>query len=230
MDSEDHARRRSALFLAGLGCGLLLVFTLIALFVSAPTTPGRWDDAAQQALANSAEQTPAIYNASAILTRLGDKIVLIALAVAAAAIVMRRDWRFGLYWLMLLMCGLFAIDVVKQIVARARPPAFHVGMSPSFPSGHAGGAMLVYCLLAYLTYRARNGMAKLASTLILLPIIPVGLTRIVLGMHWLTDVFGGWIFGAGWALVGIALLEMWQRRRANRSNHSANTPATAPSP
>jgi len=228
--SDERARRRSAIFLALLGLGLLLVFTLIAFFVSAPTIPGRWDDAAQQALANSAEQIPAIYNASAILTRLGDKIVLIALAIAAASIVMRRDWRFGLNWLILTMSGLLAVDVVKQIVARARPPAFHVGMSPSFPSGHAGGTMLVYCMLAYLSYRGGNRIGKFASALILLPIIPVGLTRLVLGMHWLTDVFGGWIFGAGWALVGIALLELWQRRRANRPDHSANTPAKAPSP
>ncbi|MFF1477462.1 phosphatase PAP2 family protein [Streptomyces sp. NPDC058301] len=95
---------------------------------------------------------------------------------------------------------------VMAAVARPRPAmadwATHAS-GHSFPSGHTTTAALTAGLLVWgVTAHSRSVSARLAAGLILLWGAAVGLSRVYLGVHWLTDVLGGWLFAAVWLTLG----------------------------
>ena len=92
----------------------------------------------------------------------------------------------------------------KDTAGRARPPQALAGppfeSSASFPSGHTLNATVVLGLTAYLLViwiRKRRWRAVVIVVLGLL-IVAMGLSRVYLGHHWLTDVIAGWAIGLGW--------------------------------
>ncbi|WP_330295243.1 phosphatase PAP2 family protein [Streptomyces sp. NBC_00503] len=101
---------------------------------------------------------------------------------------------------------------VMTLVARPRPAlgdwATHAS-GWSFPSGHATtGAMTAGLLIAALLLRGPR-LPRLAAVLIGLWGAAVGLTRVHLGVHWFSDVLGGWLFATAWlALAACAYLRL----------------------
>lgn len=99
---------------------------------------------------------------------------------------------------------------VMMLIARPRPPlagwATHAS-GWSFPSGHATtGAMTAGLLIAALLLRGPR-VPRLAAVLICVWGVAVGLTRVHLGVHWFSDVLGGWLFATAWlALAACAYL------------------------
>ncbi|MGQ0457025.1 MAG: phosphatase PAP2 family protein [Hyphomicrobium sp.] len=100
--------------------------------------------------------------------------------------------------------GWLAMNAVKLIVQRPRPDLVPHGAevyASSFPSGHAMSSAVVYLTLAGALAqatsdpRARAYAFGLASALIAL----IGVSRVYLGVHWPSDVLGGWALGAFWA-------------------------------
>jgi undecaprenyl-diphosphatase len=88
----------------------------------------------------------------------------------------------------------------------------------SFPSGHAMGSLVGYGMLAYalfLDIRCRWCRAAiLASVAMLVPAI--GLSRIYLRAHWLSDVLAGFAIGAAWLSLWLGALEWYRQGRAAR--------------
>ncbi len=116
-------------------------------------------------------------------------------------------------WLLILgVSGL--VQVGKRTFGRHRPAqvAYYPEKGYSFPSGHSATAMTLYGLLGY--WFARSSRQKRNRLLIGLAavslILAVGFSRIYLGVHFLSDVLGGYLLGICWLTVGIALTE-WQR-------------------
>jgi undecaprenyl-diphosphatase len=99
----------------------------------------------------------------------------------------------------------------KFLVDRHRPVFIEAASasSPSFPSAHSAGAMLVWGFLAYLVARelptSGQRRAAIATAAILLALI--GFSRIFLSVHYLSDVLGGYLLSAFWLAVGIDLAE-----------------------
>ena len=103
----------------------------------------------------------------------------------------------------------------KYLIDRHRP-AFIPGVtegSPSFPSGHATASMALFGFVAYALARdleagrPRFEVAFWAGALIML----IGVSRVFLSVHFTTDVLAGFMVGAFWLLVGLALRE-WRRQ------------------
>jgi membrane-associated phospholipid phosphatase len=99
---------------------------------------------------------------------------------------------------------------IKELVDRARPPAtFAIGHydNPAFPSGHATHAAAVWIMVIVVLTLATSQRSKVATWVIAGSIVlMVGITRLYLAAHWLTDVLMGWAIGALWALVLIRFI------------------------
>ncbi len=95
-----------------------------------------------------------------------------------------------------------ASSLLKLGFGRARPDLIdHLDRQTSFsyPSGHATSAAVVYLLLAWLAPpRWRPSAWALAATMMLL----TGFSRIMLGVHWASDIAGGTMLGSAFALLG----------------------------
>ncbi|MEP9352923.1 phosphatase PAP2 family protein [Xanthobacter sp. KR7-65] len=128
--------------------------------------------------------------------------------------------------------GTLLSQILKWGFDRPRPDLVPHGMSvysQSFPSGHAMLSAVVYLTLGALLARtqARTGVKVflLASAAILTVI--VGISRIYLGVHWPTDVLGGWALGAAWA-CSCWLLMLWLQRKGEVEGESNGSAPRAP--
>ena len=72
-------------------------------------------------------------------------------------------------------------------------------------------------LLAFTIIAVPEHQRRWAVAIALILSFCVGMTRPMLGVHWPSDVVGGWAFGAVWVLVMVALAERWPARRRRRS-------------
>ncbi|MDO5675924.1 MAG: phosphatase PAP2 family protein [Propionibacteriaceae bacterium] len=114
----------------------------------------------------------------------------------------------------------------KRIIGRARPPLEEAipphESSMSFPSGHSLNALVIAGILAYLLIRHfwdRSQWVKwLIGGLAALYAVSMGLSRVYLGHHWLTDVFGAWAIGLAWLAVVIACHRVWRAVRSRSEN------------
>jgi phosphatidylinositol-3-phosphatase len=138
------------------------------------------------------------------VTDLGAAAVLVPLVLAAG---LGWRWRRGSWRPLALLgagaAGAWVVQVaVKQLVERPRPPtglALSHATGFAFPSGHATDAAAVYGMLAVLlARRGRRGVRAVASAGAFGLVALVGLSRVYLGVHWLTDVLAGVSIGAAW--------------------------------
>jgi membrane-associated phospholipid phosphatase len=172
---------------------------------------------------NSAAQRVAVTDRKAWLTAVmrmvtfgGDSTVVmcVALVVGLALWWWSRDPRpLGL--LTASYVGARVIETtVKALTQRPRPPdseAMGDFTGFAFPSGHATYAMAVYGMVAVLgliLVNRRRGFARVGATALLLLIVLIGLSRVYLGAHWLSDVLGGFLVSGVWLafLLGLGLL------------------------
>lgn len=140
------------------------------------------------------------------ITRLGDWEVLMALPFFAAAwFLYRRRRRLALFLLGSVVLGRLLVEIQKGVLGRARPEeheAFVEVESFAYPSGHAANSMIVYLLLALLLVEQRDRRKIAAAAAVILSLM-IGVSRVLLGVHWPTDVIGGWAFGLLWVLISL---------------------------
>ena len=111
------------------------------------------------------------------------------------------------------------VDGLKLFVDRARP-SFDlypvVTHSSSFPSGHAGNSMAVFLSIALIAVpRAHRTVAVIIA---LLASLLVGSTRPYLGVHWPSDVIGGWALGAAIAILAWSIAELRDSEAAEQEH------------
>lgn len=149
--------------------------------------------------------------ASRAISHVGDPLTLLLLAVIAGAWLARhRSMAAGLAPVAALLGASVTETAMKQVVGRSRPPAFArllTETDPSFPSGHTTGTaalLMTVALVAVPALKTRTARLVVVSAAGSVA-AAVGLARLVLGVHWLTDVAAGWLLGTAWA-VGVTLL------------------------
>ncbi|MEO5773372.1 MAG: phosphatase PAP2 family protein [Sphingomicrobium sp.] len=159
---------------------------------------------------------PVMRTAAIAVTRLGEWPVVVAVTIAiGAALLSRRAPRQALLFVAIVLVGRVLVELQKIGIARLRPEerAYLVAVnSKSFPSGHAGNSMILLLAVAMVVVPARHRPLAIAIAVMLSMLI--GITRPMLGVHWPSDVIGGWSFGAAWVLTMAGLAERWPFERS----------------
>jgi membrane-associated phospholipid phosphatase len=172
-------------------------------------------------------RAPWLTSLAKALTWLGSSIVLWPVVVLAGL----GLWRWRRRWLpavlpALALAGAWAGSLlIKGLVDRPRPPVadrLTVVHSWSYPSQHAAQALATWGMLALMLMAGRSARARvlLAAGAALIAFV-VGLTRIYLGAHWMTDVLGGWAIAGVWDCLLIICYLLAQRMGAASAEQQA---------
>lgn len=162
-------------------------------------------------------------------THLGDRYayVLFTVVLAVFYLVKHRSWKFILQTTLVLLLASLSNIALKNVINRARPSLEHLVSvnTLSYPSGHSMSAMAFYGFLVFLCmrYKLLRWVRYLLISILCMLILSIGVSRIYLGVHYPTDVVGGYIGGLIWVAfcaILFSLIELLPRRK-NRSIKAA---------
>ncbi len=223
----DTAPQRSelppALFLGlRLAIGFGLVIAAAALFaemmeaLEADEALGAFDTRLAEVLAHM--QPPGVLRVAGWLTHLGDPITLAALTLVVAVLLVLRGRRWlALGWVAAGVGNGLLNTALKRVFERVRPPhehGFAMADGFSFPSGHTSGSVVVYGMLAYVAVRVLPPVWHLPSVLAAAALAwSMGVCRVLLQVHWASDVLAGFSSGLAWLTVCVLSAELLRRYR-----------------
>jgi undecaprenyl-diphosphatase len=159
------------------------------------------------------------------LTAMGGHVVLGLIVFFTIGLLLAlRRYQASAFVSSAVLGGVLLVEMIKVLIGRARPdvavpppvPLLHP--SPSFPSGHSMISAVVYLTLALLVtgrIQGKRVRAYLIGCSLLLTFL-VGISRLYLGVHYLTDVLAGWTGGMAWALGWRWVEDHWLRFRERR--------------
>jgi undecaprenyl-diphosphatase len=207
--------------LAGLICavGALVLFGWLASEIFEGETK-IFDETVRQAINQTA--TPALTKLMVFVSFIGSPIFFVCLGIVILIIFLRLRWRRAAVLFVITMAGEIVLDLtLKGFYRRARPDPFFdyaLPASYSFPSGHALGSFCFYGILAWLvTARLENRririVIRLAAAIV---IFLMGFSRIYLGVHYPSDVVGGYLAALVWTMT-VALGDFFFNRRKMRN-------------
>lgn len=134
------------------------------------------------------------------ITNLGNPGVAFVGGLVLAVFAAVRSPFTGLLLLLVALLRPLASTVVKDVTDRARPPVHHLMQAggASFPSGHVLAATVLWAAVpvTMLVWSAARGFVRTAVVFAAFAVVAVAISRIYLGVHWLTDVIGGAWLGA----------------------------------
>lgn len=145
-----------------------------------------------------------LFRVARVVTELGAYPTLLALTLTGLIVLIaRRSWRQA--WLLAasIVTGPLLVELQKDWIGRLRPgDQLHlVGtQSFAFPSGHTANATLIWLSLALLFVRGPHARPAAIAGAALLA-VAIGFSRVMLGVHWPTDVVAGWALGLFWLLL-----------------------------
>ncbi|WOP15195.1 phosphatase PAP2 family protein [Ottowia sp. SB7-C50] len=159
--------------------------------------------------------TPALRTLAVRFSDVGDIVALTLLTLTVTAVLLwrRRHW-VATVWLLSITANSLAVRVLKNLFERARPDPVPglVTSGYSFPSGHAAGALMVYGLLAWLLCQRASPRGRwLIGVAAALLIAAIAASRVLLGVHYLSDVLGGLLWAGMVLAVTVGMLQ-WARR------------------
>ncbi len=165
-----------------------------------------------------AHATPAGYTIFKAISFLGSSVAMTVLGLGVALLLgARRQWVVLGGWVAAFAGGGLLNQVLKLMIQRPRPPGaatFLQDSSWSFPSGHTMASLIGYGMLAYLLVtlwvhrRSMQAAIVLAAALL---IVAIGVSRLYLGVHYFSDVVGGYAAGVLWLSACISGLEVARR-------------------
>lgn len=221
--AADAGRRRAPVMHRRTGCALAL--SLLTLFgglayavgVGEPGRLAAFDGALAEQLRAHLPDTA--LRALALLTQLGGTPwVASASVLVLCVLLLRREWTLAGVWAFAQAGILPLVSAIKALVLRPRPLHDHGFVTEagwSFPSGHALGSVVFYGMLAYVLLRTlpvRWHRAVIAGAVWL--IVTIGISRILLQVHYFSDVMAGYAGGLLWLLLCIGIAEQRRLRAA----------------
>lgn len=198
-DRAEPQRARLARAAVGFGA---VVGLIAAWVVVRDGRPGGVDLAAQRYAVRHRSEVATV--ALKLVSHLGAAVVIVAvlLVVGGVVFVRRHDSRRAFALAGSYVGALVLYDVIKILVARPRPSLAERLSSVtgwSFPSGHATQSVAFWGMLAVAVSAGRSAAVRRALWVGAIAIaLAVGLSRVYLGVHWISDVVAGWTLGAAW--------------------------------
>ena len=152
------------------------------------------------------------------VSMLGAPILVGIIVIATIVFARRRDWLRATALPLALASGAGLNALLKHVFHRGRPQfatEFISHASWSFPSGHAMESMVGYGMLVAVTLHQLHGSTRrrlvIGAAAVL--IFMIGVSRVYLAVHYLTDVVAGWLAGGAWLFVCITAFHFAERRR-----------------
>lgn len=216
--SAGPDRRLGVRLLLTAGAAVTAVpFGLALLLIESQWVPlRRVDQGTARRLHEAALEHPALVRVLDFLTNVawGPTTMRLLVAVVVLWLLRRRAWRLAAWAAFTSVAGGLIGLLTKNAVERARPHlADPVAHAPgfSFPSGHAMTATTscAILLLVLLPLVPRN-WRPLPWVLAVVPVVGVGYTRVALGVHWVSDVVGGWLLGLVVVTATSMAFEAWR--------------------
>lgn len=148
------------------------------------------------------------------MTNVGDLygyLIVLALALIISWVFF-KNWRYVAQTVLVLLLASISNTMLKRFIDRARPGIEHLVSveTLSYPSGHAMSAMAFYGFLIYLFYTFKMNLWLKYSIIFLLcmVILSIGISRIYLGVHFPSDIAGGYIAGLIWVFFCILMFNL----------------------
>lgn len=170
-------------------------------------------------------RTPGLNSFFVFVTDLGDvyAYLMAMILVTIFLFVKLRNWKFIFQLLGVLILSALSNIALKKVFNRARPTEEHLVVieTLSYPSGHAMSAMAFYGFLIYLIYQIKmmKWIRVFLTILFSVVILAIGISRIYLGVHFPSDVAGGFIAGLIWVTFCIILfnvIDLLRKRKTDR--------------
>jgi membrane-associated phospholipid phosphatase len=213
--ASERAAERLALAVAG-ALAVVVVAVPLAVLVRLAWPPlVDTDDAFTAAAERAVSSSPGLLAAARVVTLLGDPPLLTLVTVALAGVLWIRGHARLAVFLVAVRLGAQVLSTgMKLAVDRARP-VFDVpvdtGLGGSFPSGHSIAAASMWTALAVVALPlVRSGRRRYLMGAALGVAVLVATSRVLLGVHYVSDVVGGLLVGCGWTALCVALLVRWR--------------------
>lgn len=194
-------------YVAAILWGLAAILTV---YIATVTGIPSLDLAIAEPAHNLAVGSPWLVWVARLFAAMGSGFVLAPLTVGVVIALWVRGHRWWSVWLAAAgIGGVLISQSVKRLIDRQRPAwdnPLHELTSPSFPSGHAMAGIYGYVAFGVVAWFL--GSRAIGVGLILFGVL-MGPSRVVFGVHWPSDVLGGWLFASAWLCTVTAV--MWWR-------------------
>lgn len=152
------------------------------------------------------------------ITRLGDPTTVVPLgAIVFMLLLWKRHYLEAKFFALDTLGGAVLTYFLKLAFSKQRPQLWESPITEvtfSYPSGHALGSVVLYGFLAYLVATLYPRYARLAYSIGFLLIVLIGFSRLYLGVHWPTDIVGGYAIGILWITICISLLRLQKLKQS----------------
>ena len=173
------------------------------------------------------ERSPIATKIFIAATMIGNPGILsVIILIVGVGLIIGKRYRWAIYLFGTTGIGALLLLELKRYFARARPDlaeALRRASGYSFPSGHAMGSAVAFGALGYLALRTqrtwRAKAAALAGAMTL--VVTIALSRVYLGVHWISDVGAGVTIGALWVTIATVAYETSRRIRAIRARRAS---------
>lgn len=143
------------------------------------------------------------------ITFLGSALFVISITVFI--LIFFKNKKYGLFLALNLIIITIFQYLLKALFSRPRPIDINLidETNFSFPSGHSLTAMAFYGFIIYLIYNSKIRYKKTCISILLALILSIGLSRVYLGVHYTTDVLGGFCFSLSYLIIYIQIIKKY---------------------
>lgn len=159
-----------------------------------------------------------------VVSFLGKPVWLaLVIGLPSAWVLLRGQRKLAIFLVTTSIGGGIVDTVVKVAVGRPRPVVDEpvaTAFGNSFPSGHSMSATVCYGALALVFLPViRPAWRRVALVGVALLVLSIGVSRLALGVHFVSDVLGGFVLGLAWLAAAVAAFEIWREERGRRRTH-----------